>query len=147
MANVKDMFYHGIRHQVRRVVQALGEERTDKGLTAFEDGHSNWSDCFFARALAPEVNLNREGEVGVAKALGLLSSNGEPNLVPVRIVYRTFDGISTQISRNEMKQLLTDIRDETRPDGVMQLLRSIDYTNAESTPLTFAGASCATEAY
>lgn len=144
MANVNDLFYHGICHQVRRVVQALGEERTDKGLTAFEDGHSNWSDCFFARALKDEVDLNIEGELGVAKALGFKSQSTESgyNLIPVRIVYRTFDGNSSCITRDQMKQLITDIRDETRPDEVMKLLRSINYKDVETTPVSFVGATC-----
>ena len=144
MANVNDLLYHGIAHQVRRVIKALGDERTDKGLTAFEDGSSNWSDCFFARALSGEVNLNYEGEIGVAKALGFTSTSTRSgyNLVPIRIVYRTFDGNSTMISKDQMKRLISDIRDETRPDEVMRLLRSIDYAGVEENPVSFAGAAC-----
>lgn len=143
MPSFNDMHYHAIRQQVRRVVMALGEERTDKGLTAFEDGHSNWSDCFFARALKGEVNLNVEGEAGVARVLGLTRQDGGLNLIPVRIVYHAFDSASRMVSRNEMQQIITDIRDETRPDEVMRLLRSIDFTGVDEKPVEFAGATCA----
>lgn len=145
MANINDLYYHGIAHQVRRVIKALGEERTDKGLTAFEDGHSNWSDCFFARALKDDVNLNHEGEIGVAKFLGFTSPSTKSgyNLIPVRIVYRAFDGNSSVLTKQQMRDLITNIRDETRPDEVMQLLRSINFEQAEETPVEFSGVSCA----
>jgi hypothetical protein len=130
-------FYHGIREQVRRVVLALGPERTDLGLSAFEDGHSSWSDCFFARAL-PDVNLNREGEDGVARALKLFGKTPSGlNLIPVRIVYHTFDNLSTVITKDQMKKLISDIRDESRDPELMALIRSIDYTGVEERPIHF----------
>lgn len=130
--NVNDIFYHGIRSQIRRVLEALGDERIDAGLTAFEDGHSSWSDCFFARALAPARLHN---EVDVCRELNFFSTSGAPNLVPVRIIYRTFDGLSSMITKQELVKLIIEIRDESRPDEVMQLLRSINYTDVDSTPV------------
>jgi hypothetical protein len=130
--NVNDAFYHGIRHQIRRVLEKLGDERIDAGMTAFEDGASNWSQCWFARALAPE---RLRDETDVARILGFKNGSGGWNLVPVRIIYRTFDGCSTLLTRDELAKLITDIRDESRPSEVMQLLRSINYTNVETTPV------------
>lgn len=135
--DVRDAFYHGIREQVRRVLGLLGEERTDKGLTAFEDGASNWSHCFFARALAPE---RLHDEYDVARILGLTTENVDRplNLVPVRIVYRTFDGCSTMITKKELEQFIVSVRDESRPDEVMKLLKSIDFKDVETTPVRMA---------
>lgn len=135
MANVQDLFYHGIRQQVRRVLNILGDERIDKGLTAFEDGGSNWSQCFFARALAPSRLHN---EKDVARILNLYSVSGELNLVPVRIVYRTFDGASTMITRGELRDFIVAVRDESRPSELLDLLRSINYSNVETTPVEMA---------
>lgn len=137
--NVNDIFYHGIRSQVRRVLDLLGDERIDKGLTAFEDGASNWSQCFFARALAP-ARLDNEDDV--CRALGLKTTDGLPNRVPVRIIYRTFDGCSTMITREELQDLIVSIRDESRPEAVMELLRSINYADVENTPVEMSP-SCA----
>ena len=137
--NVNDAFYHGIREQIRRVITALGDERTDKGLSAFEDGSHNWSDCFFARALRDEVDLNNCGnpEIEVARALGLTSTGTQSgfNLVPVRIVYFTFDGASSMITAAQLKRFIQDVRDESRPREVMQLLRSLDFAGVEDKPV------------
>lgn len=128
---LNNLFYIGIRQQIRRVLNALGPERTDKGLTAFEDGASNWQQCFFARALADDAAFRRErGEIGVAKALGLLSKDGSPNLVPVRIVYCTFDGNSKLITRKELNDFITAVRDGQRPEAVMEVLRGVSYEHA-----------------
>jgi len=138
--NVNDIFYHGIRSQVRRVLGLLGDERIAKGLTAFEDGASSWSQCFFARALAP-ARLHSEDDV--CRILDLRTTEGDLNRVPVRIIYRTFDGLSPLMKKKELMDLIVAIRDESRPDEVMQLLRSINYAGAEDTPVEMAGASCA----
>lgn len=137
MADVQDLFYHGIRQQIRRVLDAMGEERIDKGLTAFEDGDSDWSNCFFARAFKGEVDLalSRDPERAICEVLGLFTQRPEgriPNRLPVRIVYFTFDGNSTLITADEMKQFIIDVRDESRPDEVMRLLRSINYDDIEN---------------
>lgn len=127
---VNNLFYIGIRQQIRRVLNALGPERTDLGLTAFEDGQSNWHECFFARALAHDSTfLSNRGEIGVAKALGLISKDGQPNLVPVRIVYCTFDGNSKLITRSELNEFITAVRDGQRPEQVMEVLRASNYEN------------------
>lgn len=142
---VNNLFYIGIRQQIRRVLNALGPERTDKGLTAFEDGASNWHQCFFARALADDATFQHErNEIGVAKALGLLSANGMPNLVPVRIVYQTFDGNSKLITRQELNDFIVAVRDGQRPEAVMEVLRSVDYANVGERKLPALVESCLT---
>lgn len=131
MSNVQDLFYHGIRENIRRVLTGLGEERVDKGLTAFEDGSSDWSNCFFARALKDDVSLLCDAEGRIADVIGMRKPDGSPNLVPIRTVWRTFDGASQLITAEELKKFITEVRDESRPD-VLALLRSIDYTNVET---------------
>lgn len=139
MADVADMFYHGIREQIRRVLTLLGDERVDKGLTAFEDGASSWSSCFFARAFLPQ---RIHCEQDVARILGLETKDGRLNLVPVRIVYYTFDGCSSMMTEAELKEFIVSVRDETRPSEVMNLLRSINYADVESRPVSME-ARCA----
>lgn len=136
--------YHGVLHNVRRVIDALGPERTDKGLTAFEDGQSNWSQCFFARAFAPEVMLSHlpDPEGVICRELGILNKEGKPNRVPVRLVWRTFDSCSHIITRQKMYEFISSVRDESRPSEVMELLRGIDYTGAEDTPISMTAESC-----
>lgn len=142
--NVKDAFYHGIREQIRRVINLLGPERTDMGLSAFEDGASNWSECFFARALAPE---HLHSEEDVARILGIFRHNTygskgkkQYNLVPVRIVYQTFDGLSTMMTKAQLYQFISDIRDESRPQEVLDLLRHVNYDMEKES--VFAGPTC-----
>ena len=128
--NLNDAYYHGIRQQIRRVLNILGDERIDKGLTAFENGDSTWSQCFFARALAPERIYDEDD---VCRILGLMHPAGYPNRVPVRIVYRTFDGCSSLMTHEQLQKFIEDVRDESRPE-VISLLRSINYSSVESTP-------------
>ena len=133
---LNNLFYIGIRQQIRRVLNLLGPERTDMGLTAFEDGKSNWHECFFARALAKDAAFTSDrSEVGVARALGLVTNTGAPNLVPVRIVYATFDGNSKLITRNELNEFIVAVRDGQRPEEVMNVLKSVDYSDVEKTAL------------
>lgn len=147
MANVADLFYHGALHQIRRVITALGEERTDKGITAFEDGASNWSDCFFARALADDATFQRErNEHGVARTLGFVRADGGLNLVPVRLVYFAFDNRESKttgvLTHEQIKKFIVDVRDESRDADAMRLLRSLDFsTFDEEKPVQMAG-SC-----
>lgn len=121
MADVRDLFYHGVRHQMRRVLQALGPERLDKGLTAFDDGESSWSNCFFARAL-PELGLStaRNPEQVIAKELGF---NG---ITPIRIVWHTFDHLNHYMTKEQMVDFVNAVRDDMRPAEVMELLRSVN---------------------
>lgn len=131
MADVRDIFYHGIRQQIRRVLDAMGDERIDKGLTAFEDGASNWQHCFFARAFKGELDLMAGNpEYQLAKALGFGT-----NRVPVRIVYNIFDGNGLDMTKDELKQFITAVRDESRPEEVLQLLKSLDMDKVTETPI------------
>lgn len=139
--DIRDAFYHGIVHQVRRVLDLLGPDRTDKGLTAFEDGASSWSQCFFARALAPNV---LHGEEDVARILGLYSRSTKHgfNLVPIRIIWHTFDSMPSVFTREQLQKLIVDIRDESRPKELMDFLRTLDYKGVEDREIQFAGTGC-----
>lgn len=143
--DVNHIFYIGIRQQIRRVLNALGPERTDLGLTAFEDGDSNWHECFFARALAHDEKFcAKRNEVGVAEALGLVTSDGRPNLVPIRIVYYTFDGNSKLITRDELNEFITAVRDGQRPEAVMEVLMGANYegVNTRAVPERSLAVAC-----
>lgn len=122
-----DVYYHGIRQQIRRVLVALGPERTEKGLTAFADGASNWSDCFFARAFEDEINLNKGNpERKIMEALNIDS------VIPVRIVWNLFDQIDSwhagraKLSRDDFRKFIESVLDESRPQEVVDLLRSLN---------------------
>lgn len=137
MADVKDLFYHGVRHQIGRVLKGMGEDRVSQGLTAFENGASNWSACFFARAY-PEVNLNiGDPEAKIAELLGMPG-----NKVPMRIVYTTFDGIGFVMSKKGMhdfiRAFLDDNRDEAVQKGIDELIAGVKYEGAEEKPVDFA---------
>lgn len=123
--NAKDIFYHGIRDQIRRVLTAMGPDRVDAGMTAFEDGSSDWSNCFFARAY-PDLALNQGSpEAKLCEALGLTTT------LPLRTVWVTFDSASKWITRPQLKQFINDVLDESRPAEVMELLRSLDASGAK----------------
>lgn len=136
MADVRDLFYHGVRHQITRVLKGMGEDRISQGLTAFENGASTWSACFFARAY-PEVNLNfGDPELKIAEMLGMPG-----NKVPMRIVYRTFDGVGTVMTRDAMKSFIRGFLDEQRDPavqaGIDDLLKGINYEGAEEKGIDF----------
>lgn len=136
---VKDIFYHGIHQQVRRVLNKMTDDQIDKGLTAFEDGGSNWSECFFARALEMDKNWAGSGyklgpERWIAAELGLES------VMPVRIVYTLFDGVGRNISftPTTLKEFITNVRDERRPEEVLAVLKSLDqdtWSRVENIPV------------
>lgn len=135
--NVKDAFYHGVRQQITRVLKAMGEDRIEKGLTAFQDGASHWGACFFARAY-PEVRLGSKGdpEEQVAALLGMPG-----NKVPMRIVYRTFDGVSLEMTKSGLKKFIEDFLDEQRPaevtEAINDLLSKVNYQGAAETAIDF----------
>lgn len=137
MADVKDLFYHGVRQQITRVLKAMGEDRISQGLTAFEDGASTWTACFFARAF-PEVNLELGNpEEKIADLLGMPG-----NKVPMRIVYRTFDGVGFVMTKKAMKDFIRGFLDEQRDPkiqaGIDDLLAQVKYEGAEEKPIDFA---------
>jgi hypothetical protein len=141
MANVKDLFYHGVRDQITRVLKAMGEDRISQGLTAFENGASTWTACFFARAY-PEVNLTMvDPEAKIADLLGMPG-----NKVPMRIVYRTFDGAGISMTKQGMLDFIRGFLDEQRPAAVNEAIDSIisgiNYDGAEEKSLNFQ--ECAT---
>lgn len=136
MANVKDLFYHGVREQITRVLKAMGEDRISLGLTAFENGASTWSACFFARAY-PEVNLTmHDPEAKIADLLGMPG-----NKVPMRIVYRTFDGAGISMTKDGMLQFIRGFLDEQRPaavqDAIDSVLKGVNYAGAEDKAIDF----------
>ncbi len=123
MANVNDLFYHGIRHQVRRVLVAMGPERVEKGLTAFDDGAPTWNNCFFARAYS-DYDLLEGGdpEQRVCELIGIKSA------VPVRIVYHLFDDWKdNHMTKEQLRAMMEEFMDEVRPVSpeVRELLNSV----------------------
>lgn len=137
MADVKDLFYHGVRHQITRVLQAMGPDRISLGLNAFENGASNWSACFFAQAY-PEVRLTMgDPEAIIADKLGMPG-----NKVPMRIVYRTFDGVGVTMTKKGMMEFMQGFLDESRDaavqKGIDDLLAGVKFEGAEDEPIDFA---------
>lgn len=146
MADVRDLFYHGIRQQIRRVLTAMGDKRIEAGLTAFENGASNWSACFFARAY-PELQLGVGGnpELQISRALGM----GQ-NVMPMRIVYSLFDNIGRgkTMSKSELNafvaDFVNDVKDPDKLAAINTLLSSLDMTQLSTNtekPL-FTEAAC-----
>lgn len=136
MADVKDLIYHGVREQITRVLKAMGEDRISQGLTAFENGASTWSACFFARAY-PEVNLTiGNPEERIAELLGMPG-----NKVPMRIVYHTFDGCGVSMTKKGMLEFIRAFLDEQRPkdvqDAIDSVLKGINYAGAEDKAVDF----------
>lgn len=144
MADLDVMLYHGIRENIRRVLVALGPERIERGLTAFEDGSSSWSHCFFARALDGDCklesvfvddkfyNLKRMMKYrGPVQNLVICEALGDYDYrlrVAIQTIWHTFDGASTRITKKELQSFINAVLDESRPKEVMDLLRSIDYS-------------------
>ena len=122
MPDMRDLIHLGNLIQIRRVLTALGPERIERGLTAFEDGGSNWSHCFFGRAFEGEANLTLKPEKILMARLGL------PTPVPIRIVYQTFDGANAGLmTKAQLRELIEAVLDESRPQEVLDLIRSIKY--------------------
>lgn len=123
--NIHDAVYHGIRHQIRRVLERMTEDQIDAGLTAFEDGASCWSSCFFARAF-PQLHLDtvRNPTKTIADFLAIGTN------VPVRIVWTLFDGVGKDVfgsmTKEQLRAFIYAARDERRPQEVMDLLKSLN---------------------
>jgi len=128
--NLQDVFYHGVRQQLRRVLVAMGPERVDMGLTAFEDGASNWSNCFFARAY-PDLELDNYHRDSKPEWM-LANELGFKTLLPIRMVYCTFDGAGATMTKDQLRKFVEDVRDDLRPDAVNELLRTLDFSKVES---------------
>lgn len=135
MADVSTMIYHGIRQNVRRVLVALGPERIEKGLTAFDDGASTWNDCFFARAFAGEAKLGHHNGRMMDPTNHICLLLDDPKLtmrVPVKLTWHAFDqAAGPHWTRGEMRKFVEDVLDESRPAELIQLLRGIDPDVAE----------------
>lgn len=132
--NVQDIYYHGVRDQIRRVLGRMTEEQLDKGMTAFENGGSNWSHCFFARAFGGLASGDAEQKL--MKHLDLDTP------IPIRIVYCTFDGMGRTMNRKQLRQFIEDVRDESRPEEVLTLIRGVNYAGAEDRQVHEANISC-----
>lgn len=117
--NIADIQDHGTRQQIRRVLLAMTPEQIDKGLSAFVNGSSSWSHCFFARAFAPALNLNWEPEQQLMEVLKL------PTVVPIRIVYFTFDGAGVTMNREQLADFIKSCREDTNRDEVMNFIKSL----------------------
>jgi len=123
--NIQGVFYHGIRDQVRRVLAGMTPEEIDRGIDAFDTGAKNWSHCFFARAL-PALQLDRG-----APERKLMEHFKLQTAIPIRIVYCTFDGVGVSMSREELKQFISDVR-FSEIDKVLGQLRRVDYSEIET---------------
>lgn len=131
--NIQDIFYHGIRDQVRRVLGAMTDQEIDRGLSAFETGASSWSHCFFARAL-PQLALDHgDAERKLVKHLQC------GTVIPVRIVYCTFDGSGVTMKKDELRDFIKSIRQGN--DDCLTVLKSINYEGAADKEIT-VGAAC-----
>lgn len=145
MPDVSTALYHGIRQNMRRVLVALGPERIEKGLTAFDDGASSWDQCFFARAFQGEARLGMTADRRyVDPSLHICQLLGDPAgnmLVPVKMIWHTFDKAQSfhagkMMTQAEMKKFITDVMDEGTPVEVLQLIRDTNYSNIEE--MTFS---------
>lgn len=139
MPSVKQLMHEGIRHQITRVLEAMGDQRIEKGLTAFKDGASTWTACFFARAY-PEINLlDRDPEARIAELLGMPG-----NKVPMRIVYRTFDGLGIGMTKRGMEDFIVKFLAQNQEDEAEldAAIAGVNYTGAEDRPIDFN--ECAT---
>lgn len=125
--NVQDIVYHGVRDQIRRVLGQMSPDELDRGMTAFEDGSSNWTHCFFARAIGGLDSGQAESKL--MKHLKLDTP------IPIRIVYCTFDGMGTTMTQKQLASFIESVRDESRPEEVLAVIRSIDYSRAAETPV------------
>jgi len=131
MADVRDLFYHGVREQIKRVLSAIGPDRMDNALTAFETGDNSWSNCFFARAF-PEVNLN---QVPGGAEVWLMKKLGFKGITPIRIVWHTFDSLNHYMTPEQMREFVAAVRDDMRPAEVKALLQSLDLESMSQRPV------------
>lgn len=128
--NIQDAFYHARIVHIRNVLTALGPVRVAKGMTAFDDGQSNWSHCFFARAFAGELDLHGRPEVQLKEALKL------PSIVPIRFVWRAFDSAaSAGMKRAELKAMIEKLTTQDHDDAVDKFLASIAFDEAQPVEL------------
>lgn len=141
MAEMNTVMYHSNLQQIRRVLKALGPDRIEKGLTAFEDGSSSWSHCFFARAFSGEKHRYQiksytsptqflhevnEPERWIMTALDISSP------IPIRIVYQTFDDCNRGlITKEALQKFISDVLDESRPPEILELIRTTAYSTLE----------------
>lgn len=127
--NIQDIFYHGIREQIRRIVTQMTDLEIERGLDAFDTGSSSWSHCFFARAL-PQLELD-EGK----PEQKLMEHFGLKNRIPLRVIWCTFDGAGKVVSREQLRQFIKEIHlGESSPE-LDDMLRKIDYKAAEDKSL------------
>lgn len=132
---MQDVWYHGIRQSLRTVLVALGPERIEKGLTAFDDGESDWSSCFFARAFEGELDFN-DSSKGPERAI--MDRLNLPSVVPVRNLWTLFDQIPVCIGdhamgdkplmkKQDLRRFIEGVLDESRPKEVLDLIRQVDF--------------------
>lgn len=121
--NIQDIFSQSRTQMVRLVVNSLGPVRVAKGLTAFEDGKSNWGQCFFGRAFKDEAILHSyDAEETIMEITGIKTR------VPIRFVWTAFDGLkATGLNRDQLKDLINNIVREENLKAVDDLLDSIDF--------------------
>ena len=128
--DLQTIFYHARIVHLRNVLTALGPVRVAKGMTAFDDGESNWSNCFFARAFKGELNLNHNAEHRIQNALHL------PTRVSIRFTWRAFDSAKdTGMTREALKDMIEKITAKTNDEAVDKFLASIEFNESEPVEL------------
>lgn len=140
--DIQDVFKEARYHHVRKVLQALGPDRVAKAMTAFENGASSWSECFFARALKDEVDLTNyitlpldiqkrrisNPEYQIMQALGI------ETVVPIRLVWHAFD--SHGMTRKQLQAMIDEILDDQPSKETLDFINSIDFDQYETKELT-----------
>lgn len=146
--DIQTAFYHGIRHNIRRVLTALGPARVDKAMTAFDDGASNWNECFFARAFKGELDLSadlstdkefqweKQFPKADAPEIKIMAALDIPSVVPIRLVWHTFDSHSKLITREQLQKFVADVQNEAYAASADEFLKQFDFTTeVEETPM------------
>lgn len=129
--DLKTILYHGRIQLLRVVVDGLGQNRVAKGLTAFDDGDSNWGECFFARAFKGELDFTdrtiffNDHQIETA----IMAATGIKTKVPIRFTWQAFDNAKTTgINRQQLQKFLRELM-------VEKDLESLSLSDLESNPL------------
>ncbi len=132
--NIQDAFAQARYQLLKQVITALGPERMAKAMTAFVDGRSSWSECFFARAFEGEICLNKNPEQQIQDALGL------PTKVAIRFTWTAFDSCQgTGIKRKDLEALCKRIVEEDKmSDDIADFVRSVNFDEFKTVSLDCA---------
>lgn len=133
--DIQTAFYHARYQHLRNVLTALGPIRVAKAMTAFEDGRSNWSQCFFARAFEGELDLNNRVVVPVeilerkilAPEWQIMNALKFKTVIPIRFVWQAFDRHNRGTTREKLQNMCKEIVANQHNDAVEEFLKSIEF--------------------